>query len=113
MDPRWLQALGPAANSLGFAGLALLAITGLAWAVRTLWRAFLDEQAKGGKRDALILDQETEHQRLLVRFEESMERLRILSAKVELAEERNRQLEDELASHEGGRPPAARTRRRP
>jgi len=112
MDPAWLSGFGDLANRLGFGGLALVVISGLAWVCRTLWRTLLDEQGKGSKRDALILDQETEHQRLLVRFEESMDRIRILTAKLELAEERSRQLEDDLAQHEGSRPPPARTRRR-
>ncbi len=109
MDASELGKLGPAANALGFAGLALVVILGLAYAVRVLWRALQDEQAKGAQRDALILDQETEHQRLLVRFEESMEKLRDLDAKLRLTEEQLRQTREELESH---RPPL-RPRRRP
>jgi hypothetical protein len=111
--PAWLSGLGPIANSLGFAGLALLVILGEAFAIRTLWTALLDEQAKAGKRDALILDQETEHQRLLVRFEESMERLRESDAQRRMAEERARAAEERVRQLEADaedRPPARRRR---
>jgi hypothetical protein len=104
VDPAWLAGFGDLANRLGFAGLALVVISGLAWVCRTLWRAFLDSEAKGASRDALILDMETEHQRLLVRFEESMERLREMAARV-------RQLEAALDEERRPAPPSPRRRR--
>jgi hypothetical protein len=104
VDLRDLSALGPIANSLGFAGLALAVILLLCLAIRTLWKALQDEQSKGAARDALILDQETEHQRLLVRFEESIEKLRDMDARRRVAEE-------ELSRATLPAPRRARTRR--
>ncbi len=76
MDALTLQAIGDAANHLGPLGFAMLCISGLAWAVRTLWKAYQQVLDKSERQAELILELERESQRLLTRFEDAIDMLR-------------------------------------
>ena len=76
LDPEWIKALGQAANSLGNNGWALLTISILLAALRAVWRAYGEERNKNEKLTELNGELERESQRLLTRFEDTLDLVR-------------------------------------